>query len=96
MTTDYEEGYKAGLKDAFELNRKRMVDRFLYWKLPQNFAPDGGISFERTYHGYKDGKFTQNLERNRDDYFWPIGTNLLTAEQAKEMVDFILETPEGR
>jgi len=25
-----------------------MVNRFLQWKLPENFNPDNGISFERT------------------------------------------------
>lgn len=24
---------------------KQMVDRFLSWRLPENFAPDGGITF---------------------------------------------------
>lgn len=26
---------------------KYMVDRFLQWKLPENWKPDGGISFEK-------------------------------------------------
>jgi hypothetical protein len=26
---------------------KYMVDRFLGWRLPENFNPDGGISFTR-------------------------------------------------
>lgn len=26
---------------------KHMVDRFLWWKLPSTFAPDGGVKFER-------------------------------------------------
>lgn len=47
---------------------KRAVDRFLCWKLPEDFAPDGGISFDRSGHKYE-----------------PVGTNLLTAEQAKQM-----------
>ena len=29
---------------------KKMVDRFLGWKLPQNFAPDGGVSFVPPFH----------------------------------------------
>lgn len=26
---------------------KRMVERFLTWKLPEDFNPDGGIKFEK-------------------------------------------------
>lgn len=26
---------------------KHMVSRFLQWKLPENFNPDGGVKFER-------------------------------------------------
>ena len=29
---------------------KEMADRFLGWKLPQNFAPDGGVSFVPPFH----------------------------------------------
>jgi hypothetical protein len=29
---------------------KKMSDRFLGWKLPQNFAPDGGVSFVPPFH----------------------------------------------
>lgn len=52
-----------------------VVARFLAWKLPQNFNPDNGISFEPfgnkgTPHQYK-----------RD----PSGTNLLDATQTSEM-----------
>lgn len=55
----------------------RMVRRFLRWRLPHNFAPDGGIVFERPPES------TENLR-------WPVGTNLLDAEQARQMVDFML------
>jgi hypothetical protein len=48
---------------------KQMVDRFLSWKLPADFNPDGGVSFKNV--------FAQH---------WPVGTNLLTAVQAEEMV----------
>jgi hypothetical protein len=47
-----------------------MVNRFLGWKLPENFNPDCGISYQ------KIGK--------------PIGTNLFTATQAREMIKHIL------
>lgn len=59
---------------------KHMVDRFLMWKLPADFVPDCGISFERTAMGFT-GEFVRE----------PIGTNLLTAEQAREMVRHMIE-----
>lgn len=54
-----------------------MVDRFLSWKLPLDFAPDCGISFAGDW-------------RDGDPNFWPIGTNLFTADQAKSMVEYLL------
>lgn len=48
-----------------------MVGRFLGWKLPKDFAPDGGISFE-------------------ESAWWPSGTNLLHAGQAKEMLEHVV------
>lgn len=50
---------------------KAMVDRFLGWKLPQDFAPDCGISF--------------TPPSELPDLYWPTGTNLLHAGQALEM-----------
>lgn len=62
------------------MNIKHMVDRFLGWKLPDNFAPDGGISFVKvgnagTVHEYKHS---------------PSGTNLLDATQATAMVEHMV------
>jgi len=51
-----------------------MVNRFLGWPLPKDFAPDCGISFD----GRKDDEWNKGKT-------WPIGTNLLSAEQAKAM-----------
>jgi hypothetical protein len=48
-----------------------MVNRFLAWKLPADFSPDGGVSFSTFYEP--------------DSPHWPTGTNLLTAQQAKGM-----------
>lgn len=59
---------------------KRMVDRFLGWRLPDDFQPDAGISFKPTYTGW------QGKEVNHD----PVGTNLFTATQAEAMVRYIL------
>lgn len=32
---------------------KQAVNKFLCWKLPEDFAPDGGISFDRSGHKYE-------------------------------------------
>ncbi len=60
---------------------KHMVDRFLTWRLPADFDPDGGISFEPTYKGIN------NIPIKRE----PVGTNLLTAAQAEAMVRHMLD-----
>lgn len=57
---------------------KHMTDRFLGWKLPQNFQPDAGISYTRpNYHPSADAT--------------PTGTNLFDATQAEAMVRFMIE-----
>lgn len=53
----------------------KLVDRFLGWKIPQTFGPDCYISFDRE-------KAVQNNG-------WPIGTNLLNAEEAKAMIEYL-------
>lgn len=60
---------------------EHMVNRFLGWKLPENFNPDGGVSFEPV-----GSKGTEH-EFKRD----PSGTNLLCFQQAKEMVAYMIE-----
>lgn len=63
-----------------------MVSRFLAWELPRDFHPDGGVSFARTV-GTADG------ERDRSEMgpgWWPVGTNLLTAAQARAMLEHVL------
>ncbi|MDE2344639.1 MAG: DUF1003 domain-containing protein [Betaproteobacteria bacterium] len=60
---------------------KRMAERFLGWRLPENFNPDGGISFEPTYQGI-DGSTVA-----RD----PTGTNLFDCQQAEAMVRYLAE-----
>lgn len=53
-----------------------MVDRFLAWKLPGNFNPDGGVRFDpRTLDG---------------PHQWPSGTNLFDYGQAKAMLEHVL------
>lgn len=51
-----------------------LVNRFLTWRLPDDFAPDGGVSFAPVSHPTA----------------WPVGTNLLTATQARAMLDHVL------
>jgi len=55
-----------------------MVDRFLCWRLPDDFAPDAGISF----------KPITNPAWTHD--YWPTGTNLLHAGQARAMFEHCL------
>lgn len=57
-----------------------MVDRFLRWKLPADFAPDAGISFKAEYN-----EGTQWPGRHE-----PTGTNLLHAGQAKAMLEEVI------
>lgn len=60
-----------------------MADRLMGWPLPKNFGPDCGITFtpHRWTHGPRAGEIMS----------WPVGTNLLTQEQAKEMFAYVLE-----
>jgi len=60
---------------------KQCVDRFLMRKLPEHFRPDGGVSFARDVNG---------APRDYQSAWWPVGTNLFDAEQAKEMFEHCL------
>lgn len=60
---------------------KYMVERFLSWRLPENFNPDGGISFEKIRNQH-----TAFPAKNK-----PVGTNLFDATQAEEMVRYMVE-----
>jgi hypothetical protein len=51
-----------------------IVGRFLTWKLPSDFQPDCGVSFVKPNHPTS----------------WPVGTNLLTATQARDMLEHVL------
>jgi hypothetical protein len=61
---------------------KHMVQRFLQWRLPENFSPDAGISFEKTYN--EKSPFGPMEHK-------PIGTNLFDAIQAEAMVRHMAE-----
>lgn len=65
---------------------KHMVNRFLMWRLPENFNPDGGISFKAEFN--VDWNASRGLPTDRHQ---PTGTNLLTATQAEAMIRHILE-----
>ena len=59
-----------------ESDVEKMVTAFLCWKLPRDFMPDCGISFEPVLN-----KGTPYELKNE-----PVGTNLLNADQARELV----------
>jgi hypothetical protein len=63
-----------------EAQIKHMVDRFLGWKLPEGFNPDGGITFTKT------GGTAEHPHK-----YEPSGTNLFDATQADAMVRYMLE-----
>jgi hypothetical protein len=60
---------------------KHMVDRFLSWKLPDTFNPDGGISFAQIVN-----EGTQYALTRR-----PSGTNLFDSAQANAMIRHLIE-----
>lgn len=60
---------------------KHMVDRFLGWRLPDDFSPDDGISFDPVFN-----KGTPYEMRHE-----PTGTNLFDAMQAEQMVRHMIE-----
>ena len=64
-----------------EAQIKHMVNRFLGWRLPEDFSPDAGISFKAAY----------NEHTNYPAKHKPIGTNLFSAEQATAMVRYMLD-----
>ena len=60
---------------------KHMVVRFLSWKLPDNFNPDGGISFKAVFNEHT--AYPMKHE--------PVGTNLFSYTQAQAMVRHMIE-----
>jgi hypothetical protein len=87
----FKAGYQAGrAAERAEINQKEnamneeqikhMVNRFLQWKLPENFHPDAGINFKPTFNDHLP----------QPTRYEPSGTNLFDATQAKEMVEFML------
>ena len=65
---------------------KYMVDRFLGWRLPENFAPDDGISFEAEYNvEYNAARGKPPARRH------PSGCNLFDTVQAEAMIRYMVE-----
>ncbi len=62
---------------------EQMTQRFLAWKLPADFHPDDGISFDPIMN------LGTEFQRRRE----PIGTNLFNYNQAKAMIEYLLATP---
>ena len=71
----------AGTPHVRDEQIKYMVSRFLSWRLPENFNPDGGISFKRMRN--EQTSFPAKNE--------PVGTNLLDATQAEEMIRYLID-----
>lgn len=82
------EGYLSGMEGGLVLMNEAlvesMVNRFLSWRLPSDFQPDGGISFEPV------GNVTYTLLSGGGDVKLkgqrPNGTNLFNYQQARDMV----------
>lgn len=66
--------------DMTEEQIDHMVNRFLSWKLPSDFSPDCGITFKQV-----------SSPAPLRSMHWPVGTNLLTYTQAREMVLHMLK-----
>jgi hypothetical protein len=69
---------------------KHMVDRFLAWKLPENFRPDNGISFEPEFNVEYMASMGKPPMRHE-----PTGTNLLDYTQAEAMIRHMVEGMSG-
>lgn len=61
---------------------ERVADRFLGWKLPDNFNPDCGITFKKQ-HDYIHPEFGAQI-------YNPIGTNLFSLDQARAMIEYCI------
>lgn len=77
---------EIAMPDRIEEIVKEATNRFLGWKLPEDFAPDCGIEFQKEYNVSYNAN--QGLPPCKHE---PVGTNLFDAQQAKAMVRYILE-----
>lgn len=76
----YRPMWEAIAKEFADAHVRTMVNRFLGWPLPKTFGPDCGISFKPLPH--PNG--------------WPVGTNLFTADEARQMFEHALGVPVDR
>lgn len=67
---------------------KHMVERFLRWKLPENFSPDGGISFKAEYNDSPAAMAALGIDKPMRAE--PSGTNLFDYSQAEAMVRYMI------
>lgn len=72
---------EAGLAATLDQQVKHMVERFLRWRLPENFNPDCGITFKAIYNEHSP--FGPSKAE-------PVGTNLFDYTQAEAMVRHML------
>lgn len=71
---------------------RHMVDRFLAWRLPEDFSPDDGITFKAEFNAEYMASLGKPPMRHE-----PQGTNLLDARQAEAMVrHMVAGLPLGR
>lgn len=65
---------------------RHMANRFLGWRLPEDFQPDAGITFDPRYN------VEFNAARGKPPALHtPSGTNLFDATQAEAMVRYMVE-----
>lgn len=65
---------------------EEMVTRFLQWRLPDDFSPDAGISFKPEFNVEWNAQQGRPPQRHE-----PVGTNLLSASQARAMLEHVLQ-----
>lgn len=75
------EGENHGAVKMTEDQIKHMISRFLFWRLPENFSPDAGISFKKM--------FNENTDRPMKHE--PTGTNLFDVTQTEAMVRHMID-----
>jgi hypothetical protein len=68
---------------------KHMANRFLGWRLPDDFSPDAGISFKAEYNDSPG--VMEMLGIDKPMRHQPVGTNLFDAVQAEAMVRYMIE-----
>lgn len=71
-----------------EVDIQALVNRFLGWKVPKDFAPDAGISYVPPAYATDAAGVVVH---------YPVGTNLLNAVQAEAMLKYVvlgIESPQ--